>query len=182
MNTDDMLRVGVVASAHGIKGEVKVYPTTDDPKRYKKLKSVYLCDGKTMTPHEVLGARFFKNMVILALKDVTDRDGAEKIRKQELWIHRADAVELSEDEYFITDLIGMKVMNAEDGTTIGILSDVITTGANDVYEIKLEDDFAPEGRKTKNPVIYVPAIKECVESVDTGTKEIRIRLMPGLLD
>ena len=182
MNMDDMLRIGVVASAHGIKGEVKVYPTTDDPMRYKKLKKVFLWDGRELTEHEIGGARFFKNMVILAIKDITDRDMAEKIRKRELWIRRADALPLEEDEYFITDLVGLKVVSDDDGSLIGILRDVITTGANDVYEIEADESFTPGGRGPKERVFYAPAIKDCIKAVDIKAGEVRMYLMPGLID
>ena len=182
MDIDKMLRVGVVVSAHGIKGEVKVYPTTDDPKRFKKLKKAYLKSAGEMTACEVKSARFFKNLVILALEGITDRDMAERIKKQELWIDREDAVELSQDEFFITDLIGMQVISDEDDVLIGTIRDVIQTGANDVYEIELDDGFAPGGKRPEGGAVLAPVIKECVKSVDLAQRRIRLHLMPGLIE
>ncbi len=179
---DDMLRVGVITSAHGIKGEVKVFPTTDDPGRFNKLKEVWLDDGKSLVKHGVKGARFSKNLVILSLEDITDRDMAERLRKQELLIERKDAVKLAKDEYFITDLIGLKVIDDATNELIGRLKDVITTGANDVYEIEFDKDYRYEGEKPKNELLYAPAIKECVRSVDISRGEVRLSLMKGLVE
>ena len=167
----DRLKVGVVTSVHGIKGEVKVFPTTDDSRRFKKLKQVYLDTGKEMLPLEIEGVKFFKQMVIVKFKGYENPDDVMKFRQKELWIDRKDAVRLSKDEYFIADLIDMEVCD-EEGKLIGTLKDVISTGANDVYAVE-----TPEGRE-----VLFPAIKQCVLDVDTEARKMTVHVMEGLLD
>lgn len=167
----DRLKVGVVTSVHGIKGEVKVFPTTDDSRRFKKLKQVYLDTGKEMLPLEIEGVKFFKQMVILKFKGYENPDDVMKFRQKELWIDRKDAVRLSKDEYFIADLIDMEVCD-EEGKLIGTLKDVISTGANDVYAVE-----TPEGKEA-----LFPAIRQCVLDVDTEARKMTVHVMEGLLD
>lgn len=167
----DRLKVGVVTSVHGIKGEVKVFPTTDDSRRFKKLKQVYLDTGKEMLPLEIEGVKFFKQMVILKFKGYENPDDVMKFRQKELWIDRKDAVRLSKDEYFIADLIDMEVCD-EEGKLIGTLKDVISTSANDVYAVE-----TPEGRE-----VLFPAIRQCVLDVDTEARKMTVHVMEGLLD
>mgnify|MGYP002515455934 FL=1 len=167
----DRLKVGVVTSVHGIKGEVKVFPTTDDSRRFKKLKQVYLDTGKEMLPLEIEGVKFFKQMVIVKFKGYENPDDVMKFRQKELWIDRKDAVRLSKDEYFIADLIDMEVCD-EEGKLIGTLKDVISTGANDVYAVE-----TPEGKE-----VLFPAIKQCVLDVDTEARKMTVHVMEGLLD
>lgn len=167
----DRLKVGVVTSVHGIKGEVKVFPTTDDSRRFKKLKQVYLDTGKEMLPLEIEGVKFFKQMVIVKFKGYENPDDVMKFRQKELWIDRKDAVRLSKDEYFIADLIDMEVCD-EEGKLIGTLKDVISTGANDVYAVE-----TPEGKE-----VLFPAIRQCVLDVDTEARKMTVHVMEGLLD
>lgn len=167
----DRLKVGVVTSVHGIKGEVKVFPTTDDSRRFKKLKQVYLDTGKELLSLEIEGVKFFKQMVILKFKGYENPDDVMKFRQKELWIDRKDAVRLSKDEYFIADLIDMEVCD-EEGKLIGILKDVISTGANDVYAVE-----TPEGKE-----VLFPAIRQCVLDVDTEARKMTVHVMEGLLD
>ena len=168
---NNILQVGAVTSTHGLAGEVKVFPTTDDPKRFKKLKQVLLDTGKDMLPLEVEHVKFFKNMVILKFKGYENPDDVMKFRQKELWIDRKDAVRLSKDEYFIADLIDMEVCD-EEGKLIGTLKDVISTGANDVYAVE-----TPEGKE-----VLFPAIRQCVLDVDTEARKMTVHVMEGLLD
>ena len=167
----DRLKVGIVTSVHGIKGEVKVFPTTDDSRRFKKLKQVYLDTGKELLSLEIEGVKFFKQMVILKFKGYENPDDVMKFRQKELWIDRKDAVRLSKDEYFIADLIDMEVCD-EEGKLIGTLKDVISTGANDVYAVE-----TPEGKE-----VLFPAIKQCVLDVDTEARKMTVHVMEGLSD
>lgn len=160
-----------MTSVHGIKGEVKVFPTTDDSRRFKKLKQVYLDTGKELLSLEIEGVKFFKQMVILKFKGYENPDDVMKFRQKELWIDRKDAVRLSKDEYFIADLIDMEVCD-EEGKLIGILKDVISTGANDVYAVE-----TPEGKE-----VLFPAIRQCVLDVDTEARKMTVHVMEGLLD
>ena len=128
---EDLLQVGVITSTHGIRGEVKVFPTTDDVSRFKKLKNVILDNGKEHRDLEIESVKFFKNMVILKFKGIDNINDVEKYKKAPLFVTRENAVPLEEDEYFIADLIGLKVVSDE-GEDLGIIADVLQTGANEI--------------------------------------------------
>ena len=166
---EDLLQVGVITSTHGVRGEVKVFPTTDDAARFKKLKNVILDTGKEKIDLEVAGVKFFKNMVILKFKGIDNINDVEKYRKMSLFVTRENAVKLKKDEYFIADLIGLKVQTDE-GEALGEVTDVLQTGANDVYEIRTED----------GEEILLPAIKDCVKEVDVEGGSMLVHLLPGL--
>ena len=166
---DDMLRVGVITSPHGVHGEVNVFPTTDDAKRFLDLKTVYIDTKKELLEREIAGVKFFKNMVILKFKDMDDRNEMEKLRNCDILIDRKDAVPLGDDEYFICDLIGCDIV-LESGEKLGTLKDVITTAANDVYEVE----------KADGGEILIPAIKDCILETDIEKKVIKVHLLPGL--
>lgn len=168
---EDFLRVGVISSTHGLRGEVKVFPTTDDAGRFREMKEVLLDTGRERIPVEIENVKIFKQFVILKWKGYDDISDVEKYRGKELWISRENAAPLGEDEYFIADLIGLTVM-ADDGVRLGELTDVIQTGANDVYSVKMED-----GREA-----LFPAIAECVQSVDIEKGVMVVHVMEGLLD
>ena len=168
---EEFLQVGVITATHGIHGEVKVFPTTDDPKRFKKLKKVLLDTGREKLELEVEGVKFFKNMVILKFKEYNDINQIEKYRKCPLLVTREHAVKLKKNEYFIADLIGLKVYT-EDDAFLGTLDDVIQTGANDVYCVK-----TPEGKE-----LLLPAIHDCILDVDLDKEEMLVHVLPGLLD
>ena len=168
---EDMLQVGVIANTHGIAGEVKVFPTTDDNQRFKKLKAVKLDTGKELLDLEIQGVKFFKQMVILKFKGINSINDIEKYKGKPLFVTRENAVKLEADEYFIADLIGLKVL-LEDEQMFGVLEDVITTGANDVYVVKSKE----------HGQVMLPAIKECVLEVKPEEGFIKIRPMKGLWD
>ena len=167
----DILRVGVVTTTHGIAGEVKVFPTTDDPKRFKKLKKVLLDTGRGMQELEIVQVKFFKNLVILKFRDHNRIEDVMAYKGHDLLVTRDNAVKLEEDENFICDLIGMQVYD-EDGTLLGELTDVLQTGANDVYEVELTD-----GRE-----VLIPAIKQCILDVDVEQNKMTVHLLEGLLE
>ena len=164
-----MLQVGVITSPHGVHGEVKVFPTTDDNQRFRQLKTCFLDNGKTLTPVVVCGCKFFKNMVILKLQDIDDMDTAQKLRQCKLLVTREQAVKLEADEYFIADLIGCEVVT-EDGSVLGSVQEVLTTSANDVYVVK-----KPDGKE-----LLIPVIKQCVKMIDVEAKQITVSLLEGL--
>ncbi len=168
---EKLLQVGAITSTHGVRGEVKVFPTTDDPARFKKLKKVILDDGRQQLEMEIASVKFFKNMVILKFKGIDDINDVEKYRKATLWVTREDAVPLEEDEYYIADLIGMNVVSDE-GEQLGRITDVLQTGANDVYVISRPD----------TPDLLVPAIRDCIKTVDLEEGRMVIHLLPGLRD
>ena len=168
---EQRFQVGVITSTHGVRGEVKVFPTTDDASRFKKLKQVILDTGKEDIELEITSVKFFKNMVILKFKGIDDMDTANKYRQKSLYVTRENAVKLAKNEYFIADLIGLKV-TSDEGEDLGVLEDVLQTGANDVYVIK------PDGEDE----ILLPAIKECVKEVDIEAGSMVVHLLPGLRD
>ena len=166
---EEFLQVGVISSTHGIRGEVKVYPTTDDAARFKKLKKVLLDTGKERMELEVQSVKFFKQFVILKFKDIDNINDIEKYKGRSLLVPREDAVELGENEYYIADLIGMEVFAGEE--RFGVLRDVMETGANEVYVIDSE----------KHGEVLVPAIRDCILDVDVENHTMVIRLLDGLL-
>lgn len=168
---DDLLQVGAITQTHGLRGEVKVFPTTDDVRRFKKLKEVILDMGKEKMVLEIENVRFFKQFAILKFKGFDDINDIERYKGKSLYVTRENAVKLNKDEYFIADLIDVKIYDEQD-RYMGVLKDVIVTGANDVYEITLED-----GR-----TLLLPAIKQCVLNVDMEQRKMNVHVLDGLLD
>lgn len=168
---EDLLQVGIIASTHGVRGEVKVYPTTDDPRRFCRLKEVVLDTGKEKMNLEIEGVKFFKQFVILKFKGLDNINDIEKYRQKSLYVTRKNAVRLQRDEYFIADLIGLKVQD-EDGKELGTVKDVIETGANDVYEVEMADGKS----------LLLPAIKQCILNVDVDNGTMQVHVLEGLLD
>ena len=168
---EQLLQVGVISSTHGIRGEVKVFPTTDDPDRFRKLKQVILDTGREQKGLEIEGVKFFKQFVILKFKGIDNINDIEKYKEKSLYVTREHAVKLKKDEYFIADLIDVTVVDEEE-RQLGKITDVITTGANDVYVV--EDDHGRE--------ILFPAIKECILNVDLKNNIMKVHVMDGLLD
>lgn len=167
---EQMFQVGVISSTHGVRGEVKVYPTTDDMRRFKKLKEVILDTGREKRTLEIEGVKFFKQLVILKFKGIDNINDIEKYKGKSLFVDREHAVRLRKDEYFIADMIGMQVVTDE-GEAFGTLKDVIETGANDVYIIETKEYGE----------VLIPAIKQCILDVDVEQGVMQIHLMEGLV-
>ena len=167
---EKLLQVGVISSTHGVRGEVKVFPTTDDIKRFKKLKKVFLDTGRAHLELEVEGVKFFKQFAILKFKGIDNINDIEKYKGRSLLVDREHAVRLQKNEYFIADMIGMTVFT-DDGKEFGTLKDVMETGANDVYVI----DSKEHGE------VLVPAIKQCILNVDVENQTMEIHLLEGLV-
>ena len=167
----DLLQVGVITQTHGIRGEVKVFPTTDDIKRFKKCKELILDTGKAQMNVEVESVKYFKQFVILKFKGYNSINEIEKYLKMGLYVTRENAIPLKKDEYFIADLIGLVVVD-EKNQEIGILKEVLQTGANDVYVIRTD-----EGKE-----VLIPAIAQCVQKVDLQEKKMFIHKMKGLFE
>ena len=168
---EELLQVGVITSTHGVRGEVKVFPTTDDPNRFKSLKHVLLDTGREKKSLEVQGVKFFKQFVILKFKGIDNINDIERYKRCPLLVERKDAVELEEDEYFIADMIGIEVVT-EDDKPFGTLKDVMETGANDVYEVEMADGKS----------LLLPAIKQCILNVDVENGTMQVHVLEGLLD
>jgi 16S rRNA processing protein RimM len=168
---EDMLRIGVVTTTHGLRGEVKVYPTTDDVKRYKKCDEVILVTRKGNLTLHVEHVKFFKNLVIVKFKEFDNINQVEGFRKCDLMVTRENAVPLEEGEYFLCDVIGCKVED-EDGKPIGTVTDTIETGANHVFEIK-----TTEGKE-----VLFPVIEDCIKEVNVEEGRVVAHVMKGLMD
>ena len=168
----DRFQVGVIASTHGLQGEVNVFPTTEDPSRFKKLKQVVLHTqrGEELLL-DVVSARFFKKFVIVKFKQFNNINDVEKFRGCELTIDRKDAIKLQPGEYYCADLIGLSIVD-EDGSELGTLTEILQTGANDVYEMT---------RKDSGEKVYIPAIRDCIKEIDPEGGRIVIHVMDGLL-
>ena len=166
----DYLAVGKVVNTHGIKGELKVMPLTSDLSRFDYLLFVTaLWEGK---PKEfrVTGARIHKKSVLIKLSGIDTMDDAEKLKGQELLVERKHARELEEDEYFICDIIGLRVY--EDDRLLGAITDVLETGSNDVYVVK----------NSNEKELLLPAIKSVIERIDIEGKRMQVRVPEGLRD
>lgn len=168
---EQFLRVGVISSTHGIRGEVKVFPTTDDINRYKKLKEVYLAADGGNILLELEQVKFSKNMVIVKFKGFDNINDIEKYKGKDLLVTRENAIELAPDENFIVDLIGLNVVTDE-GEDFGTVADILQTPANDVYVIQAKD-----GKE-----YLFPSIKQCILDVNLEEKRVLVHIMDGLLD
>ena len=165
---EDKLRVGVICATHGLRGEVKVFPTTDEPERFRKIREVILVGKSGELPLEIAGVRFFKKYVMLRFKGRDRIEDVEPFVKSELYVTRENAVPLGEDEYYIADLIGMQVYD-EDGNGLGTLKEVLQTGANDVYVVDGE-----QGER------LIPAIHQCILKVEVDEGRMTVHLLEGL--
>jgi len=155
---EQFLNVGQIVNTHGVKGEVKVFPLTDDPMRFKKLKKVII-DNKDV---QIISYKFQKDRVILKLEGVDTMDDAIRLKGKYLKVSREDAVKLPKDTYFIADLIGCSVFDTDE-TPLGEVYDVIKTGSNDVYWVK--------GIKE----LLIPVLKEIVLDINVEDKKIVIK-------
>lgn len=166
---EERFQVGVITSTHGIKGEVKVFPTTDDVKRFKKKIPLILDTGKEERILVVESVKFFKQFVILKFQGIDNINEIEAYKGKPLYVERAQAVPLDEGEYYIADLLGLLVYE-DTGTLLGKLKEVLKTGANDVYEVTLLDGSA----------LLLPAIKECIRSIDLAEGRMTVHVLEGL--
>lgn len=167
---EDFFRVGVIANTHGIRGEVKIFPTTDDVKRFDYLKEAYIDAGKEKIKVEVFNVRYFKNLVIVKFKGIDNINDIERYKGKDLLVTRENALPLEEGEYYLADIIGANVYT-EDGNLFGSLEDVIETGANLVYSVQ------HEGKE-----VLLPVIDDCVKEVNVEEKKVIVHIMKGLLD
>ena len=168
---EDLLRVGVITQTHGIRGEVKVFPTTDDPMRFKKLKHCVVQLKREDIELEVQSVKFFKQYVIVKFKNYDSINDIEQFDKTDLMVTRDNAVKCEPGEYFICDLIGLKVIT-DDGRELGTLTEVLETGANNVYEVTTPDDKQ----------ILIPVIDECILAHDMKAGTVTVHLLDGLLE
>ena len=159
------IELGQITSAVGIKGEVRVYPYTDEPGRFRQIKELEL-DGKYVGIESV---RYQKNMVILKLSSIPDRNAAEAARGKKLYLDRERLWEVPENTYFVEDLIGMRVIR-RDGSFCGTLKEVVGNPAHDMYRIEREDGKS----------FLLPAVSQFIADVDTDGRVMTVDLIEGL--
>lgn len=156
----EYLRIGKIVRPHGIKGAVKLEPSTSDNSRFSALSDAFIETNGAYKPCKVISASCSHTEVILQIEGVSDRNAAEALRGKFICVDRAHAVPLPEGRYFIADLIGCKVYDSE-GEYLGVLHDVMERPANDVYEIRKQ-----------GCTLLVPALKKLLASVDVAAKNI----------
>ncbi len=166
----DRVTMGRISRVRGIKGEMVVVPLTDDPHRFLKLQEVIISKEESTKGFQVEGAREFKGKVLLKLKQVESPEEAKKLVGGFIEIERDQLVELSEERYFIFDIIGLLVVTTK-GEKIGKVKEVISLPANDLYLVEGDDKQYD-----------IPAIKKVVKKIDLEKKEMIIEPIEGLLD
>ena len=167
---NDFLEIGKIVNSYGIKGFFKVVPFTDDITRFDDLKTIYIEKNKKMEEKEIEEVRYHKHLVLLKIKGIDDIGDTEQYKNCILKIDRKDAVELPEDTYFITDMIGIEVYT-EENELLGTLIDIFPTGSNDVYVVK--DELGKQ--------ILLPAIGDVIKDVNIEAKKMIVKLIPGLI-
>ncbi|MFA7572379.1 MAG: ribosome maturation factor RimM [Lutispora sp.] len=165
----EYISVGQIVNTHGLRGEVKVYPLTDNIERFEQLNLVYVEEDTNLISLDISDIKYLKNMVIIKFKDIDDVQAAEKLRNKYIKVHRKDTVKLPEDTFLICDLIGFQVLT-EDGETLGKVVEVIETGSNDVFVVKSE---AKE--------ILIPGLKSIFKKVDMENEKMIVELPEGLV-
>ena len=166
---EDYFRIGVVANTHALKGEIKVYPTTDDPSRFDDMPSVNIAQRGKVTPYPIQRVWHHKGMVVLKLEGIDNIESATLLKQADIVVARKDAIPLEQGEYYHADLVGLRVISDE-GEELGHIDQILTTGANDVYSV------TAEGAKP----ILIPAIKQCILSVDLAGGVMHVHLLKGL--
>lgn len=164
----DYFVIGKIVNTQGIKGEVRLIPTTDDVNRFKNLKEIYLSKNNDLSIYEIENVRFHKQFVLLKFKGIDNMTDAERLKNIEVKIPKEMAIPCQKDEYYISDLYDIKVYTEED-EYLGIIDDIIFTGANDVYVVKKDDSQ-----------ILIPAIKQCILNVNIEEKTMKVHLLEGL--
>jgi 16S rRNA processing protein RimM len=170
---DGHMAVGRIVGMHGLNGELRVELHTDFPERFASGETLWL--GEALVAKTVQTAREHKGMILLTLADVTSRDEAEALRQEWLFIPDDAAMALPEGEYWVHDIIGLAVVD-EAGQPVGKVTDILQTGANDVYII------TPVAGVNRDKELLIPAIAEVVQSVDLASGTLTIRIVPGLID
>lgn len=167
---EQFFEIGKITGAHGIRGALRVFPTTQDASRFERLKEVTVSlRGKEEVLH-IQKVAYQKNMILLSVREITDRNTAELYRGGALLIPDAEAIPLEEDEYYTRDLYGLRVVT-ETGEELGELVQIYETGANDVYAVK---------QNAQAKELLIPAIKDCILKVDLDARVMTVHLLEGL--
>ncbi len=168
------IRVGKIVNTHGIKGDVKILPLTDDINRFEKLHSIYIEDDKN--PMKIEKVWYSKGFVMLKFKGYDSINDVIKYKDKYIVIDEKDALELPEDSYFIFEIIGLKVF-CSDGNELGEIIDVLQPGGNDVYVVKRKDL-----EKGIEKEYLIPAIKNVIKLIDIENRKMIIEPIEGLIE
>ena len=167
----EYLEIGQIVNTQGLKGEVRIYPYTDDVKRFDELKKIYVEIDNAKIKLDIKSVRYYKNLVIAKFNNIDTIEDAMKYKGKYIFIDEEDKLDLPEDTYYIADLIGCMVINNDTQSQVGKVVDVFSTKANDVYVVKTE-----EGRE-----ILIPAIKNIIVSIDIKSKKIIVNNLEELI-
>jgi 16S rRNA processing protein RimM len=162
MTDATLIAIGKAVAPHGVRGDVRVVPLTDFPDRFLTMKKVRLEDGRVL---DIESAKYHKQFVLLKFRGLDDRNAVENLRGKLLMVDRDGLVKLPAGHYYIFDIIGLKVFD-ESGAALGTVTDVLATGANDVYIAE------QEGQKP----LLIPALKDVVREIDVPGGRITVRL------
>ena len=165
-----VFRIGQIVNTQGLKGEVRVYPYTDDINRFDELDYFYI-DKNLNNKYEVERVRYKGNMVIMKIKGIDSIELAEKLKTKNMYISREQGRELDEGEFFVSDLIGLDVFTV-DGEKVGVLKDVLQYSANDVYVVKGDNDKE----------YLIPSTMKFVPEINIEEKKMIIDPIKGMLD
>lgn len=166
----EYFEIGKITGTHGIRGTMRVFPTTEDPTRFERLKEIIVeIRGKQETFH-IQKIAYHKQFILLTVKEITDINVAELYKNGRILIPDAMAIPLEENEYYTRDLYGMRVVT-EDGEELGELTQIFETGANDVYIVK---------KSPQDKELLLPAIKDCIRKVDVENNVMTVKLLEGL--
>lgn len=171
MDANELVSIGRIAGTHGYKGIVKVQPLTDFPERFQDLRQIYLSKGKNVTLHRVESCSPYKEMLLMKLEGIDDMETAQLYRNGLLGVEEKDVFPLPPGYYYHFQLKGLAVYDTEKGY-LGVLREVLETGANDVYAV----DSEGYGE------ILLPAIKEVILDIDLAAGKMTVKLLDGLLD
>jgi len=177
------IEIGTIVAPQGLRGEMRVYPDSDFPERFEVPGKRWLLRAGETEPQlvELLRGRIVegKNLYIIKLVGVDDRNQAEELRGCKLFVRASDRPQLGEDEYHVLDLIGLSVFMQESGELVGTVVDVIAAG-NDLLEVKLHQQQTTDNNPQKT--VLIPFVKAIAPTVDLEAGRIEITPPPGLLE
>ena len=174
---EQFLRIGVLTRPHGVHGEAKVFPTTDYPERFEEVTEVIIKTKHGDIRTGIDGVRYFKNLAIVKFTCFHNPEEIQGLAGADIMISREQGQPLQEGEYYIADLLGCRVIADEESDTLagqelGVVEDVLQTGANDVYVVR-----TPSGSE-----LLLPVIPDCIRKVDIEAGVITVNLLRGLTD
>lgn len=169
---DELVTIGHVTAPHGVRGAVKVMPLTDFPERFDGVERLFVRRYREVVPQRLVvqWTRRHKQFVLVKFQDIDDRDGAESLRRALVQVEPEEVHPLPDGEYYVFDIVGMRVFD-ESGRDLGVVRDVLFTGANDVYVVDAGDERSE---------LLLPAIKDVVRRIDVEQRRMDVRLLPGL--